>query len=386
MGLGPSEYACPVGELIDDLPAGFVPQLTPLPELEEPAVRFVVEARTQSEVGRASIAYHRHEVRYWARASAPWLLSAGLTYGVFGIAGLILGPVVCAVLLAANWRTYRSWWVWRYATSVAQMAPGTVLTTRFGPDAFDLQVGDVHRMRVHYGFIGRISQGPAVVVFRYGKGVVALPRELFPDSVIEHIRRCSSRSAERVGEPVVFPPLPPFPPLEPPTAVYVASEDTARLLIAAKSRERTRTFRITLVSTAVPYLLVFGLTHGLPATCIAAAVVAATLGAEIGWTARYIRFGARVFGLGMPPGTTFASRFGPGACDIDAGDFRLRFGYNEIPEPRVQEDVVLLGTGRDAHVYPRALFPDSALEYIRGARSNPPADNGSRETGTTSNP
>ncbi|WP_433592519.1 hypothetical protein [Nocardia sp. CA-145437] len=71
-----------------------------------------------------------------------------------------------------------------------------------------------------------------------------------------------------------------------------------------------------------------------------------------------------LFSAMAAPGTVMAARFGPDAADIHLGSRRTRIRYEWISGVRIEDGVVEL-RGLDGGAYPRELFPDFAIAYIR---------------------
>ncbi|WP_040810981.1 hypothetical protein [Nocardia concava] len=90
----------------------------------------------------------------------------------------------------------------------------------------------------------------------------------------------------------------------------------------------------------------------------------------LAWRRRPSRFDRQFARISreLPPGTVQMIRFGPDACDVRHDDYQqARIRYADVTELRVTPSIVVLMRDGDdeAHVYPRELFPDSAIHAIK---------------------
>ncbi|TCJ96880.1 hypothetical protein DFR71_2914 [Nocardia alba] len=165
------------------------------------------------------------------------LVLASLIFGIVGLmAGFVPAVIVVFLACAVYWADYGRR-VRRLAARIARYASrGQVLTSQFGPDAVDIVQASGHA-RFSYGCIRRIHAGSDVVVIEYDGLCIAYPRELFPDHTVAYLRTMvRGWFRRRPARPTTRPPardLPPIPPLDTPTAVFVAGPETTRKLVSA---------------------------------------------------------------------------------------------------------------------------------------------------------
>ncbi|QLY31332.1 hypothetical protein H0264_02920 [Nocardia huaxiensis] len=164
-----------------------------------------------------------------------------------------------------------------------------------------------------------------------------------------------------------FPALPPIPAIEHPTAVYVAGPDTAQRMIAVTVREgrRNRGVWLTLAVVTVAPTALLALGVGFWALLFPA-FVTAPFAAGLLFPGMAER-GARA-GLGnlLAPGAVLATRFGGDTMEIHQSDRRLSIAFRSVHEIIVHDDAVLVRGAGLSTALPRELFPDWAVQLIRG--------------------
>ncbi|RMI30657.1 hypothetical protein [Nocardia stercoris] len=168
--------------------------------------------------------------------------------------------------------------------------------------------------------------------------------------------------------------LAPIPPIEAPTAVFVCDAGTAEAATRAAVRAALFGVRplgglallLTIPTAASAYV------YGPPGLLAFPIYYAFYLGLLLA------RFGSRVR-KSLPSrrhwttGAVLATRFGPDTVDIQQPNCRTRIRYDLLSVIAVYAEHVVLRVGAVPAAYPRVLFPDHALAYLRQARENPPA-------------
>ncbi|MFD7844990.1 hypothetical protein ACFV4K_18895 [Nocardia sp. NPDC059764] len=199
--------------------------LPPMPGLPDPTAVFITHEDTARALAESALAWVRRHSRRRRRNALRWVITAIVLYSLWSLGGLLIGLATCAALVGMYRRRWNSDPARTVALFSAMAAPGTVMATRFGPAAFDIQVGaDTHR-RIRYDSIRDLEVTPAAVAFGEGPqyhtsrrtriryewinavriedGVVELrglddgayPRELFPDFAIAYIRALNADMA-----------------------------------------------------------------------------------------------------------------------------------------------------------------------------------------------
>lgn len=328
--------------------------LPPMPGLPDPTAVFITHEDTARELAESALAWVRRHSRRRRRNALRWVITAIVLYSLWSLGGLLIGLAICAALVGMYRRRWNSDPVRTVALFSAMAAPGTVMASRFGPAAFDIQVGaDTHR-RIHYDSIRDLEVTPAAVAFGEGPQYHTYPRELFPDSALE-LMTADTHPVE---------PPSPIPPLADPSAVYVVRPgDTSRLVRVPAHRFRVRRAIIFALLSSI-YLITLYLIRGSgPVPLATAGILLLAVVFSLTYTADRNRR-EREMAHQFPPGTGFAARFGPDAADIHLGSRRTRIRYEWINEVRIEDGVVEL-RGLDGGAYPRELLPDFAIAYIR---------------------
>ncbi|GAB2510628.1 hypothetical protein GCM10027167_10910 [Nocardia heshunensis] len=104
---------------------------------------------------------------------------------------------------------------------------------------------------------------------------------------------------------------------------------------------------------------------GLGAMLIAIAVTVVTLPLGSYWE---FRQQAERIARSAGTGTVLTSQFGPQAVDFQYLGQRVRISYARIHRILVEPDVIILHHGRAFTAFPRELFPDHTISYLRRTR------------------
>ncbi|MGV9413753.1 hypothetical protein ACWDOP_27965 [Nocardia sp. NPDC003693] len=341
--------------------------LAPMPFLLDPDAVFVARASTPELLAAAGIAYSSGRLARWSTGAAILTVVCLFLASLWGTIGAGIGVAVCALLWlrmpGRKRRLARSEAFWQTLSGA-----GTVMATRFGPESFDVQIGDGHHRRVRYADITRLRVDERTVLFTQDDLLHAYPRELFPQDVIDLLAVVADGVPDQATLP--RPPLPPIPPLERPTATFVVRPGTALRIAERLERQRTQGLRTLLLVVAVPYLPLLWYLRGWTALGIAAAVLVLLVPARM-LHARYtVRRVTAELERDMPPGTRMATRFGPDAFDIHIGPRRTRFRYDWLTNVAVLDGVVRIDSTL-WQSYPRELFPPRALAYLDAMRPRP---------------
>ncbi|WP_458687022.1 hypothetical protein [Nocardia tengchongensis] len=337
--------------------------LPPMPALPDPHAVFITHEDTPRALTEATLDWvprHSHRRR---RNALRWLITAGVLYSLWSLSGLLIGLAACAALVGVYRRRWNSDPARTFAMFSSVAAPGTVMATRFGPDAFDIQLGaDSHR-RIRYASIRDLTVTTAAVTFREGWHYHTYPRELFPDNTLELLAAPAPGTAPAAPAHPGLPALPPIPSLTEPTTVYfVEPGTTSRLVRVPARRYRVRRAIVFTVLAAIYLAALYLIRGGAAVPAAAAGILVLATGFSIAYVVDRNKR-ERLLAQRFPPGTAFAARFGPDTADLHVGSLRTRIQYEWIKNIVVEDGVVELA-GIDGGVYPRELFPDSVIAYI----------------------
>ncbi|MGW4244608.1 hypothetical protein [Nocardia sp. NPDC004722] len=344
---------------------------SPLPDmlpLENPTVIFISSTESNDAIAADAVALHTPPLR-----QSGWIIkmivlgvpTVGWIYFTWGVIGGSIWVLLLVWLLARAIRRGRGDVERARAAYSASMPPGTVQSIRFDSDAFELQTGEGHHLRVRYQHITALRVGSKAVVVGIAKRPRSqvYPRELFPDHAIEAIRNIAP-ALNGGPVPATHPPLPPTAPLTDPTAVFIMKEGTARRLARARRRDNTNGYLMLALVFGTPYLAALALIRSHEAfwrTVLALVAFSIVVAITRTFTARKFAT-AKTFH--MPPGTRLSTRFGPDAFDINLGNERDRIPYDHLTPIRIRHGAVLLGQ-RNPLILPLELFPPHTLDYMR---------------------
>ncbi|WP_067531640.1 hypothetical protein [Nocardia crassostreae] len=331
------------------------PPLPPIPPMAQPTAVFVARDDTAPLLARALAERVLFHWTFVVSMGISWLALLPATWYFWGVPGIAAAAMVIAATLAGR--------LMRRGPFARQLqraydgfaAPGMVIAARFGPDACDIQRADSFQ-RIRYDRIRGIHTTDAVVLLRTGGGYQPFPGELFPEQARDLIR-----------QPHPAPPLPPIPPLDQPTAVFVAGPGTVRDLVKAVMRQTNSDLAVLLGIALMVLVPITAFTAG-PVGALTAVVLAAlaVLGRLI-WTIPATRRSERDVADYAAPGQTLATRFGSDTVEIHTATGRTRIPYASLRLLRVRDSAVILLHG-PLIAYPRELFPDIAIDYIRTIR------------------
>ncbi|MFE3189302.1 hypothetical protein ACFXHA_09860 [Nocardia sp. NPDC059240] len=349
----------PPGASSDATATEFGP-LPPVPPLEQPHAVFTVQSDTASRMGAALAARMLRTPTFWMWTVLLWGGIAGVVTLFMGRPGAILGGVLLVTALVTRpldqGRLRRKYTALAATTSV----PGTVTAIRFGPDALDGS-GQRGRTRMHYNEIRSVFTDRNAVVMRYRSGLLAFPRELFPDWSIELITQ--TRQVREPANETTVPPLPPIPTITNPTATFVCTPDTARRMARAYTPHALRPLLRTAAILAGMPLGIALIAHnrlGLTVALALLAVVAGFLALVAIITSRQTN---QSYAHAVPPGLPITARYGPDAVDFQQADAWTRTPYSTIRSITLRGPITVVTTSRPT-VCPRELIPAHAIAHM----------------------
>lgn len=172
--------------------------LPAFPVLADPTVTFTAGPDTAARLARAMARYSMARPIYlaWLVGSAVLVIGLAAAAGGRGVALLALFSV--ALLAYLYWSQARS----ARQTLERQMsggnyAAGAILRARYGADAVDFSLPAIY-LRSRYADIARLEIRGSVVVVRFRSPVYhMLPRELFPDAVLNTLSSSVKISGKR---------------------------------------------------------------------------------------------------------------------------------------------------------------------------------------------
>lgn len=341
--------------------------LAPMPFLVDPDAVYVARASTPEMLAAAGAGYPSRRLARWSTGAGILTVACLFLATLWGWIGAGIGLALCVLLWwrlpGRKRRRAESEAFWRTLAG-----PGTVMATRFGPESFDVQIGDGHHRRVRYAGISRLRVDDRTVLFTRDDLLHAYPRELFPQEVIDLLEMVSAGAPDQATLP--RPPLPPIPPLDGPTATFTVRPGTARRIAETLEKENSLGLRGLLLIVAAPYLPLLWFLRGWTAVAIALGVIAVLVPAQMLRSRYTIRRVTADLERDMPPGTSMATRFGPDAFDIHIGPSRTRFRYDWLGNVAVLDSVVRIDSTL-SQSFPRQLFPPPTLAHLDAMRPHP---------------
>ncbi|MFI6041187.1 hypothetical protein ACIA8C_06105 [Nocardia sp. NPDC051321] len=165
------------------------PPLPPLPSLDQPTATVTAGPHTAAQLAWA-VTWRRNRLLTQTGAAIAAILmliavaiagTQGLVAGAFGAGVMILIALVTHSTAArVDFARLR-----RGFTNSA--ADGDLLATRFGPDAVDVRTPEFYS-HVRYDQITELTICRHAVLMNHDGRAMAIPRELFPDRAIAHLR------------------------------------------------------------------------------------------------------------------------------------------------------------------------------------------------------
>ncbi|MGW4244607.1 hypothetical protein [Nocardia sp. NPDC004722] len=297
---------------------------------------------------------------FWMWTVLLWGGIAGVIALFMGRPGAILGAIVLVTALVTRpldqGRLRRKYTALAAKTSV----PGTVTAIRFGPDALDGS-GRRGRTRMYYSEIRSVyTDRPDVVVMRYRSGLLAFPRELFPDWGIELLR---TRQVQGPAAESTVPELPPIPPITNPTATFVPTPETARRMARAYTPHALRPLLPTAAILAGMPLGIALIAHNKLGLTVALALLAVVAGFLTLAAIITFRQTSQSYAHAVPPGGPLTARYGSDAMDFQYSDGWTRTPYSAIRSITRRGPIAVIATS-DTSVCPRELIPDHALAHM----------------------
>ncbi|WP_460721990.1 YcxB family protein [Nocardia heshunensis] len=342
------------------------PMPNPMPQQpvshEAPHATFVVGEDTAHLLSGAVVQRAFNNPKRWITFGAVWGAITVALVWFWGLGAIVLTGFIATMTLLLQ-MVQRGKKAWKQAEQLAAASPpGTVITSRFGPDAVEL-VSARGAIRYHYTLIKRIyTDRPGVIVIHHGAFYLAHARELFPDWAIAMIQHKGRNTAA-----TDLPALPPIPPVENPTSVFVPTADTARTLATAYRWQKLRSTIPILALSLLPYLVIGALPPMRPALIIGLCITAAFAGLQALSIALTWRDVDESYRTGFPAGHPVSTHFGDNELEIQTANFRARIPYSKFRSLQPRGTTILLRT--TAHsAYPRELFPDNEIQRIRAAR------------------
>ncbi|MFF2085844.1 hypothetical protein ACFVVM_18860 [Nocardia sp. NPDC058176] len=331
-----------------------------LPGLDQPDTTFTMSPRI------ASLLRHHNAMR--AAGRGTWIIMLALIpLHVFNltISGMPLPLIVIVMTIPVCAPIANHFQLRRQYGSLVDDA--ATVAVRLGTDALDITERTCHS-RIRYQRIRGITVSARVAVLQVDGRPYAMPRELWPDHLVEELRGFLSREPVTTPDRRVRTPSPLFPALPRPHAVTVADSDTARLLTRAHARAPwwRPTAKTALIGVAVIVgAVVFGWLGGPPAVLIFL-VISALIGAVGWWMTRVPSYAEidKVAGFAAP-GAVMATQFGSDAVLIATARFVLRLPYSTIRRITVRGEVATLGYRGMTIVLPGALFPSPIRDRLR---------------------
>lgn len=157
-----------------------------------------------------------------------------------------------------------------------------------------------------------------------------------------------------------------IPPIEEPTAVFVAQADTALHMARMAVRHGRRNPRLWagMAAIVVPLTALMFLAFGPVALLGVPLLTAGPFVAGMFWPGLSLRKALERGAGRAEPGQVMAIRFGAAEFDLHQADRRLRIRYDEIRGGVVDTKAVLLGHEGLVAPLPRELFPEWAIDIL----------------------
>lgn len=347
-------------------PAGYAP-LPPIPVIESPTAVFYPGPDTAGILARAVARRARLSWESVRSFAMVWLVYMAILWIVVGWAAIVVSTILMVLILPLRFAIGGGQERRLAAQYRLILSPGQVMAARFGPEAVEIQQFD-SRIRLSYRDIRKLEVRDQLIMMRLATGYTAYPRELFPDYALDYVHSVLPNGPRPTATSLVPapPPLPPLPPLNQPTAVYIALPDTAAHLAKSLTHRMCRSILILGGITALPMMLLYG-AAARPGYLLLAAVTLVFLIGRAAWLLYSIPRMTQRISSYAAPGRQMAARFGPDAFDIHTATSHRRIPYAAIRSLTTRPDTVFLRSGPLLTAYPRALFPDHALAYIRTA-------------------
>ncbi|MFE3189304.1 hypothetical protein ACFXHA_09870 [Nocardia sp. NPDC059240] len=344
--------------------------LPPIPVLDEPHAVFVAQADTAGRIGDTVVRQMLRRPHARAYFGGLWVAAAAVLLAFNGITGAVQAVFVIGIspvaILAVRRQRVRSF----TANAANFSGPGMTLAAKFGPDAMDIVSAQGYSRFRYADLRAFFADRPDVVILHHGPILTGYPRELFPDWAIELIR-AGMRGESPVGSHRL-PALSELPGTPQPSAVFVATADTAPQMAETYTRAILRTGTIAMAIVVGAVLLVGAIMLS-PLLLVIGAVLAAIFGSLLLVTATAGKRRLQAsFVLAMPPGQLLATQFGAQAFDIHTATGFVRHRYSAVRSLRFHGPAVMLSAGL-LMPYPRELFPADMIAAIptAAARTSP---------------